>query len=76
MAAEAAGGTTLTFSSPFNGGPGGASGANPNIQVSILGATPGDDVLITGVSLSGVTIQVKNGGVGVARTVNVAVQGY
>ena len=72
----AAGGTTLTFSSPFNGGPGGASGANPNIQVSILGATPGDDVLITGVSLSGVTIQVKNGGVGVARTVNVAVQGY
>jgi hypothetical protein len=72
--ALSAGGTTLTYTVPFNGGPGGASA--PNVQVTILNATAGDDVLITASSLSSVTIQVKNAGSGVARNVNVIVQGY
>jgi hypothetical protein len=59
---------------PFNGGPGGA--ATPNVQVTIASAQAGDDVLLTAQSLAGCTIQVVNGGSGVARDVNVFVQGY
>ena len=77
----AAGGTTLTFmpdglatAAPFNGGPNGAS--TPNIQVTIVNAQAGDLLSLTGVSLSQCTVQVLNGGVGVARTVNVLAQGY
>jgi hypothetical protein len=76
-----AGGSTVTFQpdyasspAPFNGGPGGA--IVPNIQVTILGATAGDDVVVSGVSLSGCTVQVVNGGVGVVRNVSVVAQGY
>ncbi len=76
-----AGGTAITFQpdgsgtpAAFNGGPGGA--LVPNIQVTILNATAGDDVVLTGVSLSGCTVQVVNGGIGVARNANVIAQGY
>jgi hypothetical protein len=48
----------------------------PHVQVTILNASGGDTVIISGLSLSGCTIQVKNGGVGAARSVNVLVQGY
>lgn len=76
-----AGGTAITFrpdnagaDAPFNGGPNGA--ATPNVQVTIRGATAGDDIFVTSLTLSGCTVQVKNGGVGVARDVDVIVQGY
>ena len=80
--AIAAGGTTINFTPdggstaiPFNGGPQG-SPTRPSVQVTILNAVQGDDVVISGLSLSGATIQVLNGGSGVARNVNILAQGY
>lgn len=76
-----AAGTSFTFrpngasyDSPFNGGPNGA--IVPLIQVTILNASAGDDAIITGETLSGFTIQIKNSGSGVARHVNITAQGY
>lgn len=78
----ASGGTTITFTpdgsatpAPFNGGPQGSPSA-PAIQVTVLNAAAGDQVIVSSVSLSSCTIQVKNGGVGVPRTANVLVEGY
>lgn len=69
------GGETLNYpSGTFNSGPNGA--ATPNVQVSVLNAQTGDTVVISGKTLSQVTIQVTNGGTGVARTVDIAVTGY
>jgi hypothetical protein len=77
----ASGGTTILYTpdgtatpASFNGGPNGA--ATPNVQVTIVNAQPGDDLVLTGQTLSGCVIQVKNAGVGVARTVNILIQGY
>ncbi|MGB8422173.1 phage head spike fiber domain-containing protein [Paraburkholderia sp.] len=73
--AIASGGTTLTYpNGSFLGGPSGA--ATPNVQVTVLSASQGDTVLITSKTLSQVTVQVLNGGVGVARTTDITVQGY
>ena len=69
----ASGGSTITFTAPFNGGPGGS--ATPNVQATILNASPGDDLIVT-VTASAITAQVKNGGAGVARTVSFIAQGY
>jgi hypothetical protein len=63
-----------TTATPFNGGPPGSS--IPAVQVTILSAQAGDLASITSVTLSGCTIQILNGGVGVARNVNVLVEGY
>lgn len=80
--AIASGGTAITFTPDgsatavsFNGGPQG-SPTLPAIQVTILGAQSGDVVVVSSVSLSGCTVQVLNGGAGVARNVNVLAQGY
>ncbi len=80
--AIASGGTSLSWqpdgaASPvaFNGGPAGSPTA-PNIQVTILNASAGDVLVLSGVSLSGCTIQILNGGSGVARNVNILAQGY
>lgn len=60
---------------PFNGGPNGA--ANPHIQRSIINPTDGDEVVVTGVSPSGCTVHVRNGGANVARDgVELLVRGY
>jgi hypothetical protein len=59
---------------PFNGGPQGATG--PAIQVTILSAQPGDVASITAVTFSGCTVQILNGGSGVARNVNLLAEGY
>ena len=64
----AAGGTTVTYPTPFN------VAANP--QITIVGATAGDDVILSAVSVNGFTVQVKNGGSGVARSINYFVQSY
>jgi Putative phage tail protein len=70
----ATGGTTITFvdasnvAKPFN--------ASPNVQVTILNASAGDDAVITAVTVNSVTVQIKNGGVGVVRNVNVTAQSY
>ena len=63
---------------PFNGGPGGAPGTPglPAIQVGWANQA-GDTLVITGQTLAGCTIQILNGGVGVARTAStIDVQGY
>ena len=78
-----AGGLSLSYvaglqgnpAAAFNGGTAG-QGTPPNVQVTIVGGSPGDDAILTGQSVSGFTLQVINGGVGVARTVNIIVQGY
>ncbi|MEI6729946.1 MAG: phage tail protein, partial [Pseudomonadota bacterium] len=79
--AIASGGTTITFkpdasgtAAAFNGGNGGAS--LPSVQVTILNASAGDDAVISSLSLSSCVVRVLNGGVGVARNVNLLVQGY
>ena len=76
------GGTTVTFKPDgsttavsFNGGTQG-SPTIPHIQVTILAAQNGDVAVISSVSLSSCFVQVLNGGTGVARSVNLLVQGY
>ncbi len=80
LAVDAAG-TTIAFrptgaaiDAPFNGGPDGA--IVPNVQITITGAVDGDQAIITGETLAGLTIQIMNAGVGVARTVNLVIIGY
>lgn len=64
----AAGGTAVTYATVFN--------VSPNVQITIAGATAGDEVFLTGQSTSGFTVQVKNAGAGVARAVNWFAQSY
>lgn len=77
----ASGGTAVTFKPDgsgttvaFNGGPGGA--ATPAVQGTIIGASGADTLVISSLTTSGCTVQVLNGGSGVARTVNLLAQGY
>jgi hypothetical protein len=67
--AIAMGGTALVFPKPCQ--------IVPNIQVSILNAQQGDTpVYLVQPTKTGLTLQIQNGGVGVARNVNVFVQSY
>ena len=72
--AISSGGTAITFAKAFNGGPGSAT--VPNLQVTIIGGSAGDDAIITARTKSGFTLQVVNGGSGVARTVDYVAEGY
>lgn len=63
-----AGGTSVVYAVPFQ--------ITPNVQITINGATAGDDAILTDESETGFTIQVKNGGSGVARSINWIAQGY
>ncbi len=59
---------------PFNKGPNGT--ALPQVMV-VWNNQPGDQLIRSGLSLSGVAIQILNGGVGVPRTgVDVTAAGY
>jgi hypothetical protein len=77
----AAGGNTIVFqpdgavaTRPFNGGPNGST--VPYVNVTWQNHS-GDVLVISGLSLSQLTIQITNGGAGVARTgVNIDVEGY
>lgn len=69
-----AGGSSVAYASLYNGG--GTGLATPAVQLTIVNGQAGDDVVLTGQGLSGFTMQVKNGGAGVARTVNWLAQGY
>lgn len=72
----------------FNGGPNGGNiapspgvtlpnpAAFPGTQAANLSLVSGDDIFITGLSLSQLTIQVKNAGVGVTRNVTLQVWGF
>jgi hypothetical protein len=48
----------------------------PHVQVTILNAQAGDLVILSSVTLAHCTVQVVNGGVGVARSCNILAQGY
>ncbi|MDB5405683.1 MAG: hypothetical protein JWL84_595, partial [Rhodospirillales bacterium] len=75
------GGLTITYrplgasvDAPFKGGPGSAT--IPNVQIT-WSAQPNDTLVITSQSLSAITFQIQNGGVGVTRTgVHVTAQGF
>lgn len=72
--ALSSGGSTWTFSAPFNGGNG--AGNTPVVTATILNASAGD-LLVQGTpTVSSVSFQVLNGGVGVARTIHAFAQGY
>jgi hypothetical protein len=64
----AAGGTAISYPVPFH--------ATPNVQVTIYGATAGDDIVLSGQSSAGFTVQIVNGGSGVGRYINWLAQGY
>lgn len=72
--AISAGGQSILYSPAFNGGVNGNPVPLP--QITVLNAQQGDDVLLTAQTLSGFTVQVINGGVGVARTINYTSQGF
>jgi hypothetical protein len=72
--AVGSGGLAITYTSAFNGGPNNA--AQPNVQITVLNASQGDTVSITGSTLAGFTVSVLNGGVGVARNINWIAQGF
>lgn len=70
----ATGGSTVTYVAPFLGG---ATGMTvPAVQLTIVNATAGDDIILSSETLNGFTVQVLNGGSGVSRTVNYLAQGY
>ena len=48
----------------------------PNVQITIQGAVQNDDVVMTNPTKDGFTVQVQQGGVGVARIINWLAQGY
>jgi hypothetical protein len=75
------GGTAITFqpdgsASPaaFNGGPG--SDSEPHVQGTIINAQAGDQLVISALTAAGCSVQVLNGGAGVARSVNLLAQGF
>jgi len=76
----ASGGSAIAFPLTFNAGPGGtvtpSAGPNvPNVQASIVGASAGDQILVTSKSLTGFNVQVVNGGAGVSRVIDWVAQG-
>lgn len=63
-----AAGQSVAFTTPFQ--------ILPNVQITILNAQPGDDVVLSSSSTSGFTVQVVNAGSGVSRSINWLAQGY
>lgn len=67
-------GSAVTYTAPFNGG---ATGLTvPAVQLTIVNAQAGDDVVLSNQTLAGFTVRVTNAGVGVSRAVNWLSQGY
>lgn len=67
-------GRTVVFSTPFNGGV--DSPTQPHIQITLLDAVAGDQVVLTSVALASFFVQIMNSGVPVARSINWLAQGY
>ena len=62
------GGASVVYATPFQ--------IAPNVQITILNASPGDDIVLTAATKTGFTIQIVNGGSGVARSINHTSQAY
>lgn len=70
-------GSSISFPAPFNGGPNMETGVgSPNIQITILDAQDGDQVVLSNQTLAGFDIDIENGGVGVERNVNWRADGW
>lgn len=69
-----AGGSSVAYLAPFNGGADGAS--VPGVQILVLNAQAGDTIVLSAQTLDGFTVQIKNGGVGVDRNINWISKGY
>lgn len=68
-ASAPSGGLAVTFSPAFQ--------ITPNVQITIVNATAGDDVFFpVAPSSTGFTVQIRNGGSNVARTINWSAIGY
>jgi hypothetical protein len=63
-----AGGQTVNYTTPFHN--------VPTPTITIFNATAGDDVLLTNQTSTGFTVQIKNSGSGVARSINWVSHGY
>lgn len=63
-----AGGSTITFSPAFQ--------AAPNVQITVQNGQSGDYVIVTAKTTTGFTVQILNGGVGIARTIDWTAKGY
>ncbi|HUC63441.1 MAG TPA: phage tail protein [Alphaproteobacteria bacterium] len=61
-------GLAVAYATPFN--------AVPNLQVTILSASAGDDAIVSGSTISGFSISIENGGAPAARSINWVAQGY
>ena len=67
-------GSTVTYVAPFIGG---ATGMTvPAVQLTIVNAVAGDDIILSNETLNGFDVRVVNSGSGVSRTVNYLAQGY
>jgi hypothetical protein len=67
-AALPSGGSTITFAAPFQ--------TTPNLQITEMTQAAGDIKVITGLTKTGFTVQITNGGTGQARTINWNATGY
>lgn len=63
-----AAGLAVAYSAPFN--------AVPNVQITILAASAGDDAVVTASTAAGFSVAVVNGSADVARSINWVAQGY
>ena len=63
-----AAGSAITYATPFQ--------VAPSVQIAIVNPTAGDQIFLTPQSTAGFTVQIKNAGTGVARTINWLSQGY
>lgn len=70
----ATGGSAVNYNTAFIGGATGI--AVPAVQLTIVNALAGDDIILSSETLSGFNVQILNGGSGVVRTVNWLAQGY
>ena len=66
--------TNVTYAKRFNGGATGLS--VPAVQLTIVNAVVGDDVILSNESLTGFSVQVKNNSSIVSRKLNWLSQGY
>ena len=68
------GGSSVVYAASFIGG---ATGMTvPAVQLTIVNAQAGDDIILSNETLAGFDVQILNGGSGVVRTVNWLAQGY
>ena len=65
---------TISYANVFNGGVGATS--TPNLQVTILNGSAGDDALVTSSGLSSFNIEIVNSGSPVSRSINYISEGY